>query len=74
MNGKPDGTFRYWWTHQESSGDKRTGARATVVELIESGRWKWRVYHDGGLSEGTSTTQKSARAACRRVARKLDPK
>ena len=63
-------TFRYWWTLQEWSRDKRTGAVARIAER-PGGDWKWNVLHVEGNHEGLSTTQKGARAACRRIVRKL---
>lgn len=63
-------TLRYWWTRQETARDKTTGVFA-IVE-IGVGGWKWRVRHEdvGIIREGTSTTQKGARAACRRAVEK----
>lgn len=67
-----EGTFEYWWTKEEWSHDRRTGAYAKITDGI-GGFWKWQVGHKdtGRLGEGTSTTQKGARAACRRAVRKL---
>ena len=72
MNAEePD--FRHWWTIEEWSRDKRTGAVAKIIEKGASGLWKWIVRSEGGfnMQEGVSTTQKGARAACRRAVRKL---
>ena len=67
---EPD--FRYWWTLQEWSRDKRTGAIAKIAEQA-SGAWKWNVQSEGGTNrqDGISSTQKGARAACRRAVNKL---
>jgi len=64
--------FRYWWTESEWSSDRSTGAYARITST-NSG-WKWRVQHAtiGILREGTSPSQKGARAACRRAIRKLE--
>jgi len=68
---EPD--FRYWWTVEEWGRDKRT---ATIARIREKQRdeWRWFVFDAVGsklLKEGTSTSQKGARAACRRFVRKL---
>ncbi len=67
-----DGCFGYWWTRTEYSNDKRTGALA-LVEETHCG-WSWTVRTLAKTVRGTSTSQKGARAACRRVARKLSNK
>lgn len=63
-------TFRYWWTREEWAHDRTTGAYAKIIESL--GGWKWRVDHPeiGIINEGTCTTLKGARAACRRTVRK----
>ena len=66
--------FDYWWTRQEWARDKRTGTVAVITEDPEqAGTWNWRVgsAKTGLIRGGTSKSQKGARAACRRVARKL---
>jgi hypothetical protein len=68
-----EGTFAWWMTREEYSHDKRTGVYARITDHI--GVWTWKVHDKSGLiAEGTSTSQKGARAACRRVARKLKSK
>jgi hypothetical protein len=63
--------FRYWWTAEEWSHDGRTGATACIKNKVRS-EWTWSVVRAGELvRNGTSTSQKSARAACRRAVRKL---
>jgi hypothetical protein len=66
-------TFRYWWTREEYSHDKSTGAYA-LIKSNGFDSWKWIVGHKdtGRIKEGTSTTQKGARAACRRAIRKWE--
>lgn len=69
-----DETFRYWYAR-----DERTGLHATVIERvvgIERSTWEWRVANRVGsvIQEGTNTSQKGARAACRQVVRKLEPR
>jgi hypothetical protein len=65
--------FAYWWTREEWAIDKQTGYRAFVREPGLGIGWTWRVTDSRGahLGEGKSTTQKGARAACRRLVRKL---
>lgn len=66
--------FDYWWTRQEWARDARTGTVAVITEDPELvGVWNWRIGHSktGFIRGGTSKSQKGARAACRRVARKL---
>ena len=63
--------FRYWWTREEWSRDQDTDAVAMITESV--GGWKWQVaLKQGPIQRGTSTSQKGARAACRRVVRKLE--
>lgn len=64
-----EGTFTWWMTREEYAHDRRTGATAMITEGVDG--WKWRVVHNTGRIDGTSTTQKGARAACRRAVRKL---
>lgn len=61
--------FPYWWTREEYATDRRTGAQARIME--STGGWRWVVADNQMRHEGVSTTQKGARAACRRVVRKL---
>jgi hypothetical protein len=70
--------FQYWWTDVEWSRDDRTGAYAQVKRL-DAHTWLWGVVRPPAKGEavpqhhkrGTSKSQKNARAACRRVVRKL---
>ena len=66
--------FYYWWTAEEWSHDTRTGAFAQINQKTASGVWKWVVQSASGQQEGVGTTQKGARAACRRVVSKLPSK
>lgn len=64
-----DDTLRRWWTLQERSLDKRTGALAQVSQN-ESNGWDWRVFH-AAPSRGHASSRKSARSAARRYVRSL---
>ena len=68
---RSDDTFRYWFTGVEYAADTRTGAHARIKEV--PGGWSWRISDNDGVvtMRGTSTTQKGARAACRKFVRKL---
>lgn len=65
-----DGTLKNWWTREEWSNDKRTGATARVIERDD--RYHWIVFHKHvEVARGDSASQSGARGACRKVVRKI---
>jgi len=66
-----EGFFRRWWTAVEWSVDANTGARARIEEV--PGGWNWAVRDSERINttRGFSVSQRGARAACRRVVKKI---